>query len=124
MVLPVIIAESGHLEVVYITIGGVLIYAPADPDGLWIHRTIAEALDARDSKAMRSGYRTGIFNACGAYQIDPTGKPEKELAAKFDHKADEIENACFQRFAVTLRGLADRYKREAERVVAEYKQED
>lgn len=42
-----ICTESGHLEVALITIGEVLIHSPADPDSLWINRTIAEALAER-----------------------------------------------------------------------------
>ncbi len=116
--------ESGHLEVALVTIGEVLIHAPADPDGLWIHRTIGEALNDRNSEDMRDGYRTGVYNARGAYTVDPTGKPEKELAEQFRQKAEDVENAGFQRLAVTLRGLADGYEREAERIISEYQRED
>jgi len=73
---------------------------------------------------MREGYRTGTYNSCGVPYVDPTGKPERELAEQFRSKAEEVENAGFQRFAVTLRGLADDYDRKAERIIAEYKQED
>ena len=55
--------------------------------------------------------------------VDPTGKPEKELAEKFRSKAEEIENAGFQRFSVTLRDLADSYDREAELNIAEFNRE-
>jgi hypothetical protein len=34
-------SESGHFEMALLTIGKALIYSPADPDGLWIHRAIA-----------------------------------------------------------------------------------
>ena len=112
--------ESGHLEVALNTIGEVLIHLPAEPDGLWINRTIAEALNDRDSEDMRKGYRTGVYNARGIHVIDATGKPEKELAGQFRQKAEDVENAGFQRLAVTLRGLADGYEREAERIISEH----
>ena len=116
--------ESGHLEVALINIGEVLIHTPPDPDGLWIRRAVASALNARGADDMRDGYRTGTYNARGFHWVDPTGKPERELAEQFRSKAEEIENAGFQRFAVTLRGLADGYDRDAERIIAEHGQED
>ncbi len=108
--------ESGHLEVALIKIGEVLIHTPPDPEGLWIRHAVAAALNDRESDDMRNGFRTGTYNSRGAHWIDPTGKPERELAEQFRVKAEEIENAGFQRFAVTLRGLADGYDREAERI--------
>ncbi len=116
--------ESGHLEVALIHIGEVLIHTPRDPDGLWIRRAVAAALNDREADDMRDGYWTGTYNSRGAHFVDPTGKPERELAEQFRSKAEEVENAGFQRFAVTLRGLADGYDREAERIIAEHKQED
>lgn len=113
--------ESGHLEVTLINIGEVLIHAPADPDGLWIRRVVAAALNEREVDEMRDGYRTGIYNSRGAHIIDPTASPERELAEQFRNKAEEIENAGFQRFAVTLRELANSYDREADQILNENK---
>ena len=111
---------SGHLEVAHITIGELLIHSPSDPDGLWIRRAVAAALNDRDADDMREGYRTGTYKSRGVYWVDPTGKPEKELAQKFRSKAEEVENAGFQRFAVTLRGLADDYDSEAKRIADDH----
>lgn len=116
--------ESGHLEVALINIGEVLIHAPSDPDGLWIHQTVATALNDRDAENMRDGFRTGAYNSRDAHWVDPTGKPEYELAEHFRRKAEDVENAGFQRFAFTLRGLAESYQREAERVINEHKNRD
>ena len=113
-------AETGHLEVALIHIGNVLIHAPPDPEGLWIHRTVASALNAKDAEEMRNGFWTGILNSRGVYEIDPTGKPERELAEKYKQKAEEIEDAGYLRFAVTLRKLADGYEQKAEINVAEH----
>ena len=120
----VVCTESGHLEVALINIGEVLFHCPADTDGLWINRTVAEALNARDAENMRDGFRTGVFNSRGVHWVDPTGKPERELADQFRKKAEDVEDAGFQRLAVTLRGLADGYDREAERIIAEHKREN
>ncbi|MFP1678231.1 hypothetical protein ACLD02_06000 [Alloalcanivorax sp. C16-2] len=116
--------ESGHLEVALINIGEVLIHAPPDQDGLWIRRAVAAALNDREADDMRDGYKTGIYNSRGIHCVDPTGKPERELADQFRSKAEDVENAGFQRFAVTLRGLADGYDREAERIIVDYKDPD
>lgn len=116
-----ICSESGHLEVALINIGEVLIHTPTDPGGLWIHRTVAAALNDREADDMRDGFRTGTYNSRGVHVVDPTGKPERELAEQFRNKAEEVENAGFQRFAVTLRGLADSYDREAERIINDHK---
>jgi hypothetical protein len=69
---------------------------------------------------MRNGYCTAIYNLRGVHWVDPTGKPEKELAEQYRRKADDVENAGFQRFAVTLRELAAGYEREAARVITEH----
>ncbi len=113
-------AESGHLDVGLMHIGKVLIHAPSDPDGLWIHRTVASALNARDAEKLRNSFRTGIFNSRGVHVIDPTGKPERELAQKYNQQAEEVENAGYHRFAVILRELAEGYDREAEINIAEH----
>ena len=105
-------AESGHLEVALLHIGQVLIHAPPDPEGLWIHRTIASALNAKDAEEMRNGFWTGMFNSRGVYEIDPMGKPERELAQKYKQKAKEVENAGYHRIAVILRKLAERYEQD------------
>jgi hypothetical protein len=81
-------------------------------------------LNDREADDMRDGFRTGTYNSRGVHWVDPTGKPEKELAEQFRSKAEDVENAGFQRFAVTLRGLADGYDKEAERVIAEHRQEN
>ena len=116
--------ESGYLEVALVNIGKVLIHAPADPDGLWIHRAVAAALNDRAADKLRGGFRMGKYNSRSAHFVDPTGKPEKELAEKFRKKAEEIENAGYHRFTVVLRDLADRYDQEAERIIAEHKPDD
>jgi hypothetical protein len=116
--------ESGHLEVALINIGEVLIHTPPDIGGLWIRRAVAAALNDREAKDMREGYRMGTYNSRGFHWVNPTGKPERELAKQFLSKAEEVENAGFLRFAITLRDLADNYGREAERIVIEHRQED
>jgi len=112
-----ITTESGHLEVAFSAIGQVLIHAPADKDGLWIHHTIAEIINQKEMSHMRDGYKTATYNSCGVHTVDPSGKPELELADKLKQRADAVENAGYQRFARALRKVSEFYVREPERVI-------
>jgi hypothetical protein len=112
--------ESGHLEVALIHVGEVLIHAPPDSDGLWIHRAVATALNGRDADEIRDGFRTGIYNSRGVHWVDPTGRPEKELAEQFRRKAEEVEDAGFLRLAIALRDVAVTYDRQAKRIIDEH----
>ncbi len=115
--------KSGHFEVAMITVGEVLLYCPTDPQGLWIVKSVAKALNARDADEMRNGFRTEVFNSRGAHVVDPSGKPERELATQWRQKADDLENEGFARFATTLKEIAKSYDREAERIIPDYKGE-
>ena len=112
--------ESGHLGVAQSQIGQVLIHSPPDPDGLWLHHAVANALNSEDAERMREGYHIGLANSRGAHWIDPTGKEDRDLAEKQRGKAEEIEKAGFHRLATTFRELADDYDREADRVIDRY----
>jgi hypothetical protein len=116
--------ESGHIAVAMIHVGGVLLYCPADPHGLWIAQAAARALNARDAEDMRSGFRTEVYNSRGVHWVDPTGKPEYEIATEWREKASAVENAGFARFAATLRELSRSYEREAERIIEEHKSDE
>ena len=72
---------------------------------------------------MRRGFRMEAFNSRGVHTVDPTGKPERELAEKYRQKAEDVENAGYQRLAATLRSLAKSYDRDAEQIIAEHEVE-
>ncbi len=63
-------SESGHLKIAMQEIGKVLFYSPEDPDGLWIHRSAAAVLNAKDAADLRLGYEIEIFNSRGAHFVD------------------------------------------------------
>jgi hypothetical protein len=117
-------AKSGHLEVAMSHVGKVLLYCLPDPKGLWIMEPVARALNGRDAEEMRNGFRIEVFNSRGVHSVDPTGKPEKELAELWRQRAEAIESAGFARFAATLKDLAKSYDRDAERIIAEHKSEN
>jgi hypothetical protein len=113
--------DSGHLKIALQHVGEVLFYCPPDTNGLWIDRIAAETINGKEVEQMRIGYRLKVFNSRGVHWIDPTGKPEFELAAKYRKQAEDIENAGYHRFATILRELAKEYDREAERIILEHK---
>ncbi len=116
-------SESGHLEVALTHVGNVLIHCPPDPDGLWIHRAAAEALNAKAAQEMRNGFGTALINSRGVHSVDPTGKPELELSAAYTKQADDVENAGYQRLATEIRSVAGWYAYEAKRITNEARQE-
>lgn len=107
-------AETGHIEVAMNIVGQVLIHASADPDGLWIHRSAAAALNGKDAGKMRMGFSTALFNSRGTHGFS-AGREERALATKYREQANAVEIAGFQRLATTLRELATSYERDAER---------
>jgi len=113
-----IVNTSGHYDVAMIQLGDVLVNSPEGPDGLWIHPVIAEAMNKRERSSLRDGYSTGIYNSRGVHTVDPEAKPERALAEKYRQRADQVENAGYQRLATTLRGVVDSYDRDAERIIS------
>lgn len=114
--------ESGHLDMALFTVGNVLIHSTPDQSGLWIHKTIAEALNAEDAERMREGYSIAICNSRGVHCVDPEGKPEKELAAKYRKQAGEVEDLGYINFAGTLKDLVKSYEAQAKRIIEDYKE--
>jgi hypothetical protein len=65
---------------------------------------------------MHDGFRNELYNSRGGHWVDPTGKPERELAGRYRTQAEAVENAGYYRLASILRQLAELYEHEAERV--------
>ncbi len=110
--------ESGHLRIAMDQLGGVLSYAPADPDGLWIHKTIAGTLNSKDATEMRLGFTCRLFNRRGVHGYT-AGREEREIAARYQEKANALDQAGYHRFATAIRDLAKSYERDAEREAQE-----
>jgi hypothetical protein len=106
--------ESGHFGVAMSQVGQALAYAPQDPGGLWIHRSIAEGLDSKDVPEMRRALTTGLFNKRGVYGFSH-GEEEKQIAAEYRQKAKALSDNGFHRVADAVRGLAEGYEKDAER---------
>ncbi|MCI0540881.1 MAG: hypothetical protein L0Z50_37245 [Verrucomicrobiales bacterium] len=107
-------SESGHHRIALSQTGEVLPYSPPDPDGLWIHRSVAEALNDKDAADMRSGFCCELFNMRGVHGFS-AGKEELEIAARYHKQADALEEKGYHRLASDIRGVAKDYERDAER---------
>ena len=90
---------------------------PADPGGLWIDKTVAEALNEKDADELRSGFTIELFNMRGTHGFTH-GAEERKIAAGLRAKADAVENVTYHRFAAALRDLAKQYEAAAERDAA------
>ena len=106
--------ETGHSEIAQERIGHILAYAPEDPDGLWIHRAVASALNEKGAEDMRSGFTIELFNQRGVVHGFTAGKEERELAQQNRKKAEALETAGYPRFATAMRKFAKSYEQDAE----------
>ena len=106
--------ETGHEIIAQVELGHVLTYAPKDPDGLWIHRAVADVLNQRGTEKMRRNFMIALMNQRGVYHFSH-GSQERELARGYREKAEALDIAGFTRFATTMRTLADEYDADAER---------
>jgi hypothetical protein len=106
--------ESGHFGIAMSQIGQALAHAPQDTGGLWIHRSIAAALDSRDVPEMRRAFTTGLFNKRGVHGFSH-GEEERQIAADYRQKAKALSDSGFHRIADVVRGLAEGYVQDAER---------
>ena len=109
-----IAAETGHLEIALSQLGNVLTHAPRDEDGLWIHSVVAQALNEKDVKTMRSGFTAELFNQRGVHGFT-AGREERELARINHERAEALETKGYSRFATAMREFAKSYERDAER---------
>ncbi len=106
--------ESGHFRIAMDQLGQALAHAPQDPGGLWIHKSIAAALDARDLTEMRRAFTVGLFNKRGVHGFSH-GEEERQIAADYRVKAKALSDSGFYRAADAVRSLAEDYERDAER---------
>lgn len=102
----------------------VLFYSPPDPNGFWIHQSVAGILNAKDAGEIRRGYELEIFNSRGVHTVDPEGKPERKIAPHYRKRAEEVELQRYHRLAVILRDTAASYDREAEQIGARMRLDD
>lgn len=116
--------KIGRYDVALLTLGEALHTAPADNDGLWIQKSVAEILDMHDMESMRRGFALGLRNSRGAHVIDFTGDKDREIAASYKEKAEVLEAEGFVRLATTIRGIATSYEEDAKRVAERFGEDE
>lgn len=104
--------ENDRYEVAMQTVGSGFAYAELNDEKL-PPQVIMEELNKAGNEELRRGYDVGIVNQRGVHTIDPEGKPELELAADYEMRAELAEKKGYSRYAELLRGIADQYRREA-----------
>lgn len=107
-------------EITMQEVGKVFYYYPENEGGLWLPQEVAEVIDGKDAEHIRIGYALEIYNSRGVHTIDPEGKPEMALAAKWDGRAKIADDEGYPRFGAKLREVAESYRREAQRNIDEF----
>lgn len=105
------------LEEAQYSLGESLIHAPADPDGLWIHREVAQAMNDSNAQTMRYAYFIALRNSRGVYRIEGTGVQERELSKEYQARGEQLQEAGFHRLASTLFSVSQSYASEADEAI-------
>ncbi len=111
--------EEDREEVLLQTIGQGLSHARKLDDGL-IDEFIINELNKIENDEMRRGYCIGVFNQRGVVTVDPEGKPELQLAKKYNEMAEKVESMGYAKYAEALRNIATGYTNEAMRYIKEH----
>ena len=106
--------ESGHLKIALSQLGDVVAKKFPAGEKLWIHQSVAEALNAKDAGPMRSGFTCGLFNLRGTHGFT-AGQAERGLAELQRERADALDASGYPRFAGAMREFASQYDRDAQR---------
>lgn len=104
--------ERDILERVDTQIGRNLFYAPIGTDNFFLPAAIAEFLESNE--AARHGYSMESINSRGVHWVDPTGKPEEDIANSYDNKACQAEERGYANLATLMRDISAIYLKEAE----------
>ncbi|ABN07151.1 hypothetical protein Mlab_0982 [Methanocorpusculum labreanum Z] len=105
--------KQGLEDVAFVEIGRILTYAPEDPDGLWIHRTVANLLNEDDNESLRRHFGIGIRNKDGVHICD--GEWEEQRTKNSREKADALDNAGYPLFAELMREISESYIQDKKR---------
>lgn len=104
--------KRGCLKGADTQIGRNLFYAPTEPDGFFLPEAVAEFLEGNE--LARHGYDMESINSRGAHWVDPTGKPEDDIADSYEGKARQAEARGYANLATLMRGISATYRKEAE----------
>ena len=99
--------ENDRYEVAMSIVGsGLSYFRTSTCEGLLPDELIMRTLDAADGVYLRRGYESGTVNQRGVHWVDPSGEPERRLAATYERMADQAEALGYSRYAETLREVA------------------
>jgi hypothetical protein len=103
---------SRRLKVCDSMIGQILAYAPDDADEIWPCIPVRNLIEEIASDELDYGLAIGVHNKRGVHFVEPGGKQELRLAAKFRGYADAIRSR-WPRTGQILAHIAKGYEREA-----------
>lgn len=104
--------ECALLNIAMDYLGKAIFHAPADKDGFFIDRGVAQYLQEDIDGHIRSGYYSESINSRGVHTVDYTGQAEFKIEKEYRKKATLADESGLYRFAETLREIADFYYNE------------
>lgn len=107
-------AACDRSEIADIHIGHIFAFSPVGSDRVWPHQSVRDLIEELESSEIETGWRTQTFNNRGATVRGLTdgGKQELVLVEEYEKYANQIGDQ-WQRTAIILREMADRYRRQA-----------
>lgn len=106
-------AEHGRADTGDQLIGQLLSKAPSDADGLWPCQAVCEVMESVAAEHIGAGFHIGVVNARSAYTRGPGGDQERELAAKYRNRAEQVAHE-YPYLSSVVAGIARFYDRHAE----------
>jgi hypothetical protein len=116
--------RMGRYDVAQLIIGEALYSAPADVDGLWINKVIAEVLNKSGMDLMRKGFALGLRNSRGVHAVDFSGEQDRNIAKGYKEKAEALEAEGFVKLATTIRAIATSYEEDAVHVADRFNRDE
>jgi len=107
-------AEHGRADIGDQLIGQLLAKAPSDPEGFWPSRPVCEVMESVAVEHIGRGFHVGVINARGVHMRGPGGDQERELAATYRNRAQQLAHD-YPYVSSVVESIALSYDRDAER---------
>ncbi|MBR0099349.1 MAG: hypothetical protein IJP90_06495 [Treponema sp.] len=101
--------EVNRITSAKLFIGHLLYHSPADKDGFWIDRSVANILNDFKNGDMLRGYKIEDINSRGAHVVDTTGAQENAIGDLWRKRAEELRNENYPFFASEADSIAKFY---------------
>lgn len=112
----------GVSDIAAINVGKVLFYAANWEDELFLPECIAEFLDDENRVMERDGFFYQAIHSLDAHISDPNGSVERDLAGKYEKKADELDENGYVEFAHLLWRVHDHFLAAADDIKNRFRQ--